>query len=59
MAGGTHLFRLYDTGDARAAQDRLARVYLWTRRAGSDRLLRMDIPLRREWDRVSAAMREI
>lgn len=60
IAGGTHLFRLYDTGDARAAQDRLARVHLWTRRAaGSDRLLRMDIPLRREWDRVSAAMREI
>ncbi len=60
MAGGTHLFRLYDTGDARAAQDRLARAHLWTRRvAGSDRLLRMDIPLRREWDRVSAAMREI
>jgi cobalamin biosynthesis protein CobC len=60
MAGGTHLFRLYDTGDARAAQDRLARAYLWTRRAaGGDRLLRMDIPQRREWDRVSAAMREI
>lgn len=61
MTGGTHLFRLYDTGDAAAAQDRLARAHIWTRRfPWSDRLLRLGIPgSPEEWDRLSAALREI
>ena len=31
LVGGTSLFRLYDTGDARAAQDKLARGQIWSR----------------------------
>lgn len=58
QAGGTHLFRLYDTPDARAAQDGLARAHVWTRRFPySDRWLRLGIPgTRAEWDRVTAAL---
>lgn len=61
MAGGTHLFRLYDTGDAAAAQDRLALAHIRARRfPWSDRLLRLGIPTRHaEWDRLSGALREI
>ncbi|MCF3973553.1 threonine-phosphate decarboxylase [Paracoccus salsus] len=57
--GGTHLFRLYRTHDARAEQDRLARSHLWTRRFPcSDRWLRLGIPgSREEWDRLSRALR--
>ncbi|CAM3154085.1 threonine-phosphate decarboxylase CobD [Paracoccus nototheniae] len=57
--GGTHLFRLYDTPDAGAAQDRLARAHLWTRRFPySDRWLRLGIPgSPQEWDRLAAALR--
>ncbi|MCV2872763.1 threonine-phosphate decarboxylase CobD [Defluviimonas sp. WL0050] len=29
--GGTALFRLYDTGDAKAAQERLAQAHIWSR----------------------------
>lgn len=58
FAGGTHLFRLYQTPDARAAQDRLARCRIWTRRFPySDRWLRLGIPgNRHEWDRLTAAL---
>lgn len=58
-AGGTHLFRLYDTPDADAAQDRLARAHIWSRRFPySDRWLRLGIPGNRdEWDRLIAALR--
>jgi cobalamin biosynthesis protein CobC len=58
-AGGTHLFRLYDTPDAAAAQGRLARARIWTRRFPySDRWLRLGIPgNRHEWDRLGAALR--
>ncbi|MFT4014719.1 MAG: threonine-phosphate decarboxylase CobD [Paracoccus sp. (in: a-proteobacteria)] len=31
LQGGTHLFRLYRTPDAQAAQDRLARAAIWSR----------------------------
>lgn len=57
--GGTHLFRLYDTPDAAAAQDRLARAHIWSRRFPySDRWLRLGIPGNRaEWDRLVAALR--
>ncbi|TJZ91058.1 threonine-phosphate decarboxylase [Paracoccus gahaiensis] len=57
--GGTHLFRLYHTPDAGAAQDRLARAHIWSRRFPySDRWLRLGIPGHAgEWDRVRAALR--
>lgn len=60
-AGGAHLFRLYDTGDARAAQDRLARARIWSRRFPySATWLRLGIPGNHaEWDRLGAALREI
>ncbi len=59
VVGGTHLFRLYETGDAEAAQDALARSQIWTRRFPySKGWLRMGIPGdHAEWDRVVAAMR--
>lgn len=58
-AGGTHLFRLYDTGNAAAAQNRLARAHLWTRRFPySAAWLRLGIPGNHaEWDRLAAALR--
>ncbi|WCR10359.1 threonine-phosphate decarboxylase [Paracoccus stylophorae] len=56
--GGTHLFRLYDTPDAAAAQDALAQARIWTRRFPySDTWLRLGIPGNRaEWDRLIAAL---
>lgn len=56
--GGTHLFRLYDTPDAQAAQDTLARAHVWTRRFPySDRWLRLGIPgSRDEFARVGQAL---
>ncbi|MDN5569036.1 MAG: threonine-phosphate decarboxylase CobD [Paracoccus sp. (in: a-proteobacteria)] len=58
-AGGTHLFRLYDTPDASAAQDRLARAQIWSRRFPySAQWLRLGVPGNRpEWDRVIAALK--
>lgn len=58
QAGGTHLFRLYDTPDARAAQDRLAMAHIWTRRFPySPHWLRLGIPgSREEWDRLATAL---
>lgn len=57
--GGTHLFRLYDSLDARAAQDLLARHHVWSRRFPySDRWLRLGIPgNRHEWDRITRILR--
>ncbi|WEF23580.1 threonine-phosphate decarboxylase [Paracoccus sp. S3-43] len=59
-AGGTHLFRLYDSGDAAAAQDQLARARIRLHRpAWPDCRLRLGIPAdHAEWDRLSAALRE-
>lgn len=56
--GGTHLFRLYDTGDARAAQERLARAKIWTRRFDyHDGWLRLGIPAGRdEFARLAQAL---
>ena len=56
--GGTHLFRLYDTPDAQAAQETLARAHVWTRRFPySDRWLRLGIPgSRDEFARVGQAL---
>lgn len=60
-AGGTHLFRLYDTGDAVAAQDRLARAHVWSRRfPWSATWLRLGIPAdHAEWDRLAETLRRI
>ncbi|RJE82479.1 threonine-phosphate decarboxylase CobD [Paracoccus onubensis] len=56
--GGTHLFRLYDTGNAMAEQDRLAHAHIWSRRFPySDRWLRLGIPGNaQEWERVARAL---
>lgn len=57
LAGGTMLFRLYDTPDAMAAQDRLARHRIWSRIfPWSPRLIRLGLPAPGEWDRVAAAL---
>lgn len=57
-AGGTHLFRLYETPDARQAQATLARRHIWTRRFPySDRWLRLGLPGNEgEWQRLGAAL---
>ncbi|MGP3699327.1 threonine-phosphate decarboxylase CobD [Rhodobacter sp. NSM] len=59
LAGGAHLFRLYDTPDARAAQDHLARARIWSRIfPWSDRLIRLGLPGgETEWARLDAAFR--
>lgn len=61
LAGGTHLFRLYDTADAAAAQQALARARIWTRRFPySGRWLRLGIPGdHTEWDRLALALTDI
>jgi cobalamin biosynthetic protein CobC len=56
--GGTPLFRLYETGDALAAQERLARGQIWSRvfqrHSG---WLRLGLPGNEaEWSRLSAAL---
>jgi cobalamin biosynthetic protein CobC len=60
VVGGTHLFRLYDTPDAKAARDRLARHQIWTRMFPySDRWLRLGLPGQpAEWDRLATALRD-
>ncbi len=60
LFGGTELFRLYDTPDAAAAQEKLARQQIWTRMFPySDRRLRLGIPGHpSEWDRLTAALRD-
>lgn len=56
-AGGTELFRLYDTPDAGAAQEALARHRIWSRIfPWSGRYLRLGLPGAAEWDRVAAAL---
>jgi len=60
LLGGTDLFRLYDTPDAVAARDRLARHQIWTRMFPySDRWLRLGLPGQpAEWNRLAAALRD-
>ena len=57
VVGGTHLFRLYDTPDAAAAQDRLARKAIWSRIfPWSPRWIRLGLPGNEaEWQRLKAA----
>ncbi|MBK4216579.1 threonine-phosphate decarboxylase [Paracoccus caeni] len=61
QAGGTHLFRLYDTPNAETAQNMLACHHIWSRRFPySDRWLRLGIPGNaEEWQRVAAAFRSL
>jgi cobalamin biosynthesis protein CobC len=58
LVGGTALFRLYDTPDARAAQERLARSRIWSRIfPSSSRWLRLGLPgTVGEWDRLAGAL---
>ncbi|MEZ5797564.1 MAG: threonine-phosphate decarboxylase CobD [Paracoccaceae bacterium] len=58
VLGGTPLFRLYDTPDAAAAQERLARHHVWSRIFPySDRWLRLGLPgPEAEWDRLQQAL---
>jgi hypothetical protein len=60
LLGGTELFRLYDTPDAAAAQEGLARHQIWTRMfAYSNRWLRLGLPgPAAEWDRLAKALRD-
>ncbi|WP_375783865.1 threonine-phosphate decarboxylase CobD [Bradyrhizobium sp. Pha-3] len=58
LLGGTPLFRLYETGNALAAQEKLARSQIWSRvfqqRPG---WLRLGLPgSETEWSRLSAAL---
>jgi cobalamin biosynthetic protein CobC len=57
-AGGTHLFRLYDTPDAQAAQNHLADHRIWSRIfPWSPRLIRLGLPgMEAEWLRLAAAL---
>lgn len=57
VVGGTTLFRLYDVGDAAAAQERLARARIWSRVFPySSRWLRLGLPGHPEaWDRLATA----
>ncbi|KRW97380.1 threonine-phosphate decarboxylase CobD [Paracoccus sp. MKU1] len=57
LAGGTHLFRLYDTPDAPAAHELLARAGIWSRIfPWHPRWIRLGIPgSREEFDRVAGA----
>ena len=59
LAGGTPLFRLYETGDSTGAQERLARSRIWSRvfpyHSG---WLRLGLPGNEaEWARLSAALK--
>lgn len=58
LVGGTTLFRLYETGDAEAAQASLARERIWSRRFPySAGWLRLGLPGSvSEWDRLAAAL---
>ena len=57
LAGGTDLFRLYDTPDAAAMQERLARHRIWSRIFPySSRWLRLGLPPADGWDRLAEAL---
>ncbi len=58
LVGGGHLFRLYETPDAVAAQDRLARAHIWSRIfPWHDRWLRLGLPgAPTEWDRLQKVL---
>ena len=57
LVGGTPLFRLYETGDAEAAQEKLGRARLWSRVFhGAPGWLRLGLPGdEAEWMRLATA----
>lgn len=56
VGGGTTLFRLYETPDAAAAQDFLARHQVWSRIFPySRRWIRLGLPAPHEWSRMPVA----
>ena len=59
LVGGTALFRLYDCGDAMAAQAQLAAAQIWSRVfSGRPGWLRLGLPGdETEWTRLAAALR--
>jgi len=58
LIGGTPLFRLYEAGDAVAAQERLAEAKIWSRIfRDSPGWLRLGLPgSEAEWERLAAAL---
>jgi cobalamin biosynthetic protein CobC len=58
LVGGTPLFRLYETGNAVAAQEKLARGKIWSRIFGNKRgWLRLGLPGdETEWTRLAAVL---
>jgi cobalamin biosynthesis protein CobC len=57
LIGGTPLFRLYETGNAIAAQEKLARAKIWSRIFDKPGWLRLGLPGdEREWTRLAAAL---
>ena len=60
LLGGTEVFRLYDTPNALAAREKLARHQIWTRMFPySDHWLQLGLPGKPvEWDRLAAALRD-
>jgi cobalamin biosynthetic protein CobC len=58
LVGGTALFRLYETPDALAAQEKLAHGYIWSRAFAHDPAwLRLGLPgSEAEWTRLAEAL---
>ncbi|MGY3239532.1 MULTISPECIES: threonine-phosphate decarboxylase CobD [unclassified Bradyrhizobium] len=58
LAGGAPLFRLYETPDAMAAQEKLARRQIWSRVFAQNRTwLRLGLPgVESEWMRLAGAL---
>jgi cobalamin biosynthesis protein CobC len=58
LVGGTSLFRLYEVGDAAAAQEKLARARIWSRIFREQPgWLRLGLPADKgEWERLAAAL---
>jgi cobalamin biosynthetic protein CobC len=58
LVGGTPLFRLFETGDADAAQEKLARAHIWSRIFRKvPGWLRLGLPGEEaEWERLAAAL---
>ena len=57
LAGGTPLFRLYETPDAEIAQNHLANFHIWSRVFPySSSWVRLGLPAEHEWHRVERAL---